>query len=166
MYCLSFDLENPVMRAQNPPMSDHNLSRDATGPIRIFVLNDSAVFVEAVQRFLSDEPDMHVVGVAAGLPEALTDAVQAQADVILIDPEPRDRLIGQAIRDLRAALPQVGIVVLTLHEEEADRSTAMEAGADAFVGKWAAADELVQTIRFIVGRDSRPAAEGEPEKTG
>jgi DNA-binding NarL/FixJ family response regulator len=138
-----------------PPTSqDPAIPRDSTNPIRVFVLNDSEVFVAAVGRFLNDEPDIRVVGTAAGLPEALVAAEDVRPEVVLIDPEPHDRLIGQAIRELRAKLPRAGIIVLTLHEDEPHRTIAMEAGADAFVGKWAASEDLVGAIRASVGHGS------------
>jgi DNA-binding NarL/FixJ family response regulator len=138
-----------------PDTSDPISLPDSSNPIQVFVLNDNLVFVEAVKHFLNDESDIHVMGTAAGLPEALAAAEAKRPDVVLIDPEPHDRLIGQAIRELRAALPGAGIIVLTLHEDEPFRELSMAAGADAFVGKWAASEDLIGAIRATVESKSR-----------
>ena len=141
-----------------PPSPDFGSLRGSANPIRVFVLNDNKVFVDALHRFLSDEPGIRVIGTAAGLPQALLAAEDSRPEVVVIDPEPHDRLIGQAIRELRATLPNAAIIVLTLHQEEPHREIAMAAGADAFIGKWAASQDLVNAIHDSVARRSRPGA--------
>jgi DNA-binding NarL/FixJ family response regulator len=46
--------------------------------------------------------------------------------------------------------------VLTLHHDEPTRTAAMAAGADAFIGKWSASEELIDAIRAGAERGSRP----------
>jgi two-component system response regulator DevR len=130
-------------------VSEQGRSLSSSNPIRVFVLNDNQIFVDAIGRFLGDEPDLRVVGTATGLPQALSMAEAARPDIVLIDPEPHDRVIGQAVRNLRATLPKVGIIVLTLHVDEQHREIALAAGADAFVGKWAASVDLLDAIRAV-----------------
>ena len=141
------------MTLSSPP-GGSNL-RNVDNPIRVFVVNDSAIFVAALGRFLDDELDIVVVGTAAGLPEALAAAEHSQPEVVLIDPEPHDLLVGRAVRELRTTLPQACIIVLTVHVDDAHRSVAMEAGADEFVGKWGIPEDLLSAIRNNVARRSR-----------
>ncbi len=139
-----------------PPQPGPGSMRDSTNPIRVFVLNDNKIFVESLKHFLGDEPGIRIVGSAAGLPEALAAAEHARPEIVVIDPEPHDQMIGQAIRELRSALPGAGIIVLTLHHDEPTRTAAMAAGADAFIGKWSASEELIDAIRAGAERGSRP----------
>ena len=147
-------------------MSNLSASRDGANPIRVFVINDSQVFVDALGRFLDDEPDIQLVGAEVGLMEALPLVQAVQPELVLIDPEPHDRVIGKAVRELRTRLPRVGIIVLTLHVDLKHREVAIAAGADDFVDKYAASADLLDSIRriasLISAADGRSAARPGP----
>jgi two-component system, NarL family, response regulator DevR len=141
-------------------VANPNTSRSSADPIRVFVINDSQVFVDALGRFLDDEPDIQLVGAEVGLLEALPAVASARPELVLIDPEPHDRVIGKAVRELRARLPRVGIIVLTLHMDIKHRDVAIAAGADAFVDKYAASADLLAAIRRIAGQYAAAAGDG------
>jgi len=131
-----------------PQSQAPGIPAETTHAISVFVLDNHHLFAQSLQDFLSDEPDIHVVGTAAAT--ALAVAVAAQPQVVVIAPDPYDGTMGAAIHELRSALPAAGIIVLTLHQEEARRQIEFEAGANAFLDLWAAGDDLVGAIRAVV----------------
>jgi len=130
-------------------VANANISRSSVDPIRVFVINDSQIFVDALGRFLDDEADIQLVGAEVGLEEALPAVERIMPELVLIDPEPHDRVVGKAVRELRARLPKVGIIVLTLHVDIKHREVAIAAGADEFIGKYAASTDLLDAIRRV-----------------
>ena len=98
------------------------------------------------------EPDLEVVGAVASADAVLDTAIRTAPDVLLLDVQmpPEDGLAP--VPRLRRALPDLRIVVLSLHDERATRAQAAAAGVDAFVAK---ADGDTALLAAIRGRDSR-----------
>ena len=118
-------------------------------PIRIFVLNDHATFMQALERYLEDEPDLEVVGKGHASPRTLEPVTRAQPEVVIVDPEIHDLEIGTIIRKLRDTTSARRIIVLTMNDEDQFRATALAAGADDFILKTNAPNELVPSIRRV-----------------
>lgn len=113
-------------------------------PIRIVVVDRSAVFVAALRRFLDLEPGLEIVAHAFSSIEAITLVAQLRPDLVLTDmsiPE-----IGglDLIRLLkRGASPPLVIVIAFFREYE---SRARESGADGFVSKAEVGSVLVPLV--------------------
>jgi DNA-binding NarL/FixJ family response regulator len=127
---------------------------DEAGAIRILIVDDHAVVRRGLVAFLDTEPNLEIVGEAAGSTEAL--ALLAQLDgagrlphVVLMDMqmEPVDGI--EATRRIRARYDDVKIVALTSFAEEARVRAALEAGAAGYVLKDADADEVVAAISAV-----------------
>lgn len=120
-----------------------------SAPIRLFILNDHPFFLKVLAALFEDQPDMTVVGTARATAETVAGVKQLRPDVVVLDPEMGDLGVGDCIRALRAARPQMGIIVLTMHDLEEYRQVALEAGADAFVAKTTAHVDLLPIIRQV-----------------
>jgi DNA-binding NarL/FixJ family response regulator len=118
-------------------------------PIRIFVLNDHASFLQALERYLEDECDLEVVGKGHASPRTLEPVTQAQPEVVIVDPEMHDLEVGAIIRRLRETTSARRIIVLTMNDDDQFRTAALAAGADDFILKTNAPDELVPSIRRV-----------------
>jgi signal transduction histidine kinase/ActR/RegA family two-component response regulator len=121
-----------------------------TGKIRILVVDDHAVVRQGLARLLTAEPDMEIVGEAANGETAVALALELRPDVITMDISMPGMSGIRATRLIRAQLPSVHIIGLSMFEE-AEQATAMvAAGAAAYLTKSAAADALVAAIRNCV----------------
>jgi DNA-binding NarL/FixJ family response regulator len=126
-----------------------DLATQATpAKIRVCINDDQTLFREAVSRMLAAQPAFEVVGEGRDGEEAVRQAVKLRPDVILMD-------IGmpvvdglEATRQLKAALPGVRVVALTVHASEEVFRRAMAAGVDSFVLKDAKLEDLIATIRL------------------
>ncbi len=122
--------------------------------IRVLIVDDHAVVRRGLLAFLATEPDLDVVGDAAGGADALAqiarlDAEGRRPDIVLMDlqMEPLDGI--ETTRRVRARHPGVDVVALTSFAEEERVRAALEAGASGYVLKDADADEVVAAIRSV-----------------
>lgn len=120
--------------------------------IRVFVVDDHAVVRRGLSAFLGSEPDIHVVGDAADVPEALAALARLQEagrppHVVVMDVqmEPIDGI--QATRDIRALYEDVQVMVLTSFGEPERVRAALDAGACGYILKDADADEVAVAVR-------------------
>ncbi len=123
---------------------------DDTTVIRILVVDDHTLFRRGLTAILSRCPSMSVVGDAGDATEAQRRAEELRPDLILLD----NHLPGvngvDAVPALRAELPQVRIVLLTVSEDENDLAVALRAGANGYLLKTMDADSLVAAIAQVM----------------
>jgi DNA-binding NarL/FixJ family response regulator len=128
-----------------------------TEPIRLFIADDHALFREGIRALLAATTDIVCVGEAATGEEAVEKIALEQPDVILMDINmPGINGIEATRRILRAsggagggAGGGLGIIVVTMLEDDASIFAAMRAGARGYVLKGANHQELLQVIRAV-----------------
>ena len=125
---------------------------DGSDPIRVVVVDDHAVVRRGLFAFLDGEPDLEVVGDAAGGEEALEvlerlDAEGRRPRVVLMDlqMEPVDGI--QSTLEIRARFDDVAVVALTSFGEEERVLAALRAGASGYLLKDADAEEVAVAVR-------------------
>ena len=115
--------------------------------IRVLLVDDHAVVRAGLRLFLADQADLEVVGEADDGASAVARAQELVPDVVLMDLR-MPRLDGiEATRQIRAALPQTAVVVLTTYTDTANIGKAIAAGAIGYVPKDVPPPELAATIR-------------------
>lgn len=120
---------------------------DLKEPVRVLVVDDHFVVRAGVCNLLSNVADILVVGEAEDGRQAVEEAERCNPHVILMDLR-LPQLDGvEATRQILAAQPEVGIVILTTADAEAEVLTAIEAGALGYVAKTSGKEELLEAIR-------------------
>jgi DNA-binding NarL/FixJ family response regulator len=117
--------------------------------IRILITDDHLFYREGVRTLLAGVPDVTVVGEAATGEEAITQAHQLQPDVILMDIKMPGLNGIEATRQILQASPHIGVLVVTMFEDDDSVFAAMRAGARGYLLKDADQDELVQAVWAI-----------------
>jgi NarL family two-component system response regulator LiaR len=118
-----------------------------TATIRVLIVDDHPVVREGLRRLISTEPGIEVVGEAADGDEAIALANATHPDVVLLDlmmPH-KDGIVTTA--ELKRALPDVRVLVLTSYFEDQWLFPAIKAGAIGYLLKDSAPAELVAAIR-------------------
>ncbi len=137
--------------------SDESMARCAA--IRILVVDDHPLFRRGLMAVLARSCEFSVVGDAGDAGEAQRRAEALQPDLILLD----NHLPGvngvDALPALRAALPGVRIIVLTVSEDESDLAAALRGGANGYLLKTMDADALVESILRVMRGESVIAAD-------
>ncbi len=132
----------------------------ATGRPRVLVVDDDKAVRESLRRSL--EFNGYDVTMAADGAEALAGIGQAKPDVVVMDVM-MPRLDGiEATRALRTAGNDVPILVLTARDAVGDRVEGLDAGADDYLTKPFALQELLARLRALLRRVV-PAEDGADE---
>lgn len=130
-----------------------------SAPVRILVVDDHTLFRRGLTALLSRSSALTVVGDAGDAGEAQRRAEELRPDLILLD----NHLPGvhgvAALPALRAALPQVRIILLTVSEDENDLAAALRGGANGYLLKTMDADALIAAILRVMRGESVIAEE-------
>ena len=118
----------------------------AAETIRVLIVDDHRLFVEALRATLSSEPRIEVVGVAFDGAEAIRLAAELSPDVVLMDIDMPVMNGIEATRRICDANPDVKVVIITGSESGVDSSRARAAGAAAFMRKDRSAAQLVEAV--------------------
>jgi two-component system response regulator DesR len=117
--------------------------------IRLLLADDQALVRGALATLLDLEPDMSVVAEVGRGDEVVAAARETQPDVALLDVEMPGVDGIQATRELRAALPDVKVVIVTTFGRPGFLRRALMAGANAFVVKDTPARQLADVVRRV-----------------
>ena len=129
--------------------------------ISVLLVDDNPIFLHCAKRFLQKRRDVTVVGTVSGGKWAINLAQNLKPDVALIDLSMSDLPGLELIPQLRAALPEIGIIALTLFDTDDYRQAALAAGADGFVSKNTMNTDLIPTIQRITQADKAKLSLGE-----
>ncbi len=119
-------------------------------PIRILLADDHTLFREGLAGILSSQPDMEVVGEASDGLEAIVKARELVPDLILMDIAMPGCDGLEATRRIKAELPAVTIVMLTVRDDEAKLFEAIKSGAQGYLLKSIASAEMLRLLRGAV----------------
>ena len=128
--------------------------------LRVLLADDHRMVAEGLRGLL--EPEFDLVGIVEDGKQLIEEAAARKPDVAVVDIG-MPRLNGlEAIPLLKRAVPGIRVVVVTMHREAAYARRAREAGADGFVLKHAAAEELIAAIRSAAESKSEVKADASP----
>jgi DNA-binding NarL/FixJ family response regulator len=116
-------------------------------PLRVVLVDDHDLLRRGIKTMLESEADIEVVGEASDGADALPLVEEAVPDVVLIDVIMPNKDGIEATREIKEAFPNVGVVVLSGHDERQFLFDALKAGASGYILKTADLEEVVATVR-------------------
>ncbi|WP_285854927.1 response regulator transcription factor [Paenibacillus cellulositrophicus] len=123
--------------------------------INIIIVDDHAMVRSGLRMLLSAAPDIEVAAEASEGDEGIRMALEHQPNVVLMDlsmPHGKDGLT--AATELKQQLPDVAVLILTMHDDDEYLFRAIHAGAAGYVLKSAPHEELLTAIRTVAGGDA------------
>lgn len=117
--------------------------------MKLVIADDHRVVREGITYMLSGEPDIDIVGEAAGGEELLVLLESEAVDVVLLDVRMADMSGLDVLETIGASLPQVRVLMLSMHDEPAYVRRAIELGAAGYLLKSAGREELLAAIRAV-----------------
>jgi DNA-binding NarL/FixJ family response regulator len=121
--------------------------------IRVLVADDHPMFVRAISTLLAGEVDIEIVATAASGAEAVRAGLQHRPDVVLMDLHMPDLNGIEATRQLTEAAPDVGVLVLTMFDDDDSVAAALRMGARGYLLKGARQEEVARAIRSVHAGD-------------
>jgi NarL family two-component system response regulator LiaR len=128
-----------------------------SGKVRLLIVDDHAVVRQSMRFLLDQEPDIEVVGEAAGGAAALSLAAATHPAVALLDLFLPDIDGIEVLKRLRAQDPGIHVVILTSAADDSLLLAALDAGATSYLPKTAEIGEVLATIRAAaLGQSTLP----------
>ena len=117
--------------------------------IRVMLVDDHDVIRFGLRSFLDTQSGITVVAEASNGQEAITQAIDTQPDVVLMDITMPDMDGIEATHQIKSRCPNCFVLALTVHEDKEYFIKMLLSGATGYITKQAASDELVMAIKTV-----------------
>lgn len=122
--------------------------------LTVMLVDDHEIVRRGLRTLIESEPDLDIVAEASSGPEAVSLALDAKPDVVVMDVRmPGGDGVG-ACREIQAVEPQIKVIMLTSFSEDEALFNSIMAGAAGFVLKQIRGGDLVDAIRRVGGGES------------
>ena len=129
--------------------------------INILLVDDQTLLCEVLKTWLDVEKDIQVLGVANDGQKAIEEVERLQPDIVLMDIDMPQMDGLRATTVISQRFPQVKVIVLSGHDDDAYLGKSLRAGAKGYLLKNTAADKLVQKIRSVYNNVNLLEPEGD-----
>lgn len=115
----------------------------------VLIVDDHPLFREGLKSLIARNPAFQVIGEAGSGGDALLMARELKPDLAIVDISLPDKSGIEVTRELGAVLPQVKVMIVSMHSKIDTITEAFRAGAAGYVVKDSAADKVVQGIEAV-----------------
>ncbi len=122
--------------------------------IRVLIADDHTLFREGLKSLLASVPDIEPVGETPTGLTTIDEAMRLQPDVILMDLKMPDVNGIEATRRILRDSPHIGVIMLTMFDDDESVFAAMRAGARGYVLKGADQTVMLRAIRSVANGES------------
>lgn len=118
--------------------------------VRVVLADDHPIIRDGLSALLTVVDGIEVIGAVADGPEAVRAAVTLKPDVLVMDLHMPGELNGvEATAQIRRAAPEVGVLVLTMVNDDETVQDALRAGAAGYVLKGSSRQQIVHAIHAV-----------------
>lgn len=122
--------------------------------LRILLVDDHLLFRKGLAQLLDAQPDFEIVGEARDGLEAVEQTQALHPDVVLMDVRMPECDGFEATRRIKAQMPGVRVVMLTVSDDEEDLAAAVRCGADGYLLKDLMPEMLFQQLRGLMSGET------------
>jgi len=119
-------------------------------PYRIILVDDHALFRRQIKRIIEEAPYLEVVGEAGDGFEALDLLKEIGPDLVIADISMPKCGGIEASEKIKSLYPDLKVLILTIHRDEAYMQRARAVGVDGYLLKEVAGDELIEAILTLM----------------
>ena len=123
---------------------------DSASPARILVVDDHPIVRLGIRQMISAAPDLSVCCEADSAEAALRLASESQVDLAIVDLSLGQGTGLELVRALHETLPDLPVLVLSMHDEALFAERVLRAGGRGYIMKQEAIDGLVRAIRHVL----------------
>jgi DNA-binding NarL/FixJ family response regulator len=125
--------------------------RAGSTPRRVLIVDDHPIVRQGLRRMIDPEPDLMVCGEAQSEREARAAIRKLEPDVVIVDISLAQGDGLELVRDVHAQMPELPMLVLSMHDEMIYAERLLAAGASGYIMKQAASDQLIIALRQVLG---------------
>jgi two-component system response regulator NreC len=125
-----------------------------TNKLRVMIAEDHQTVREGIKLLVNSQPDMEIVGEVNDGEEVLKEVQRLSPDIVVMDISMPGMNGLKATKKLRVLYPDLKVLTLTRHTDDAYLQQLIEAGASGYVLKQSAPTELIRAIHSIVEGNS------------
>ena len=119
--------------------------------LRILIADDFPLFRRGVKELLTDGLESVTVGECGNSHDLLELVRRNKWDVVILDITMPGSSGTETLKQLKAEYPKLPVLVLSMHPEDQYAVRMFKAGADGYLTKASAPDELVEAIKKVLG---------------
>jgi DNA-binding NarL/FixJ family response regulator len=123
--------------------------------IKVLLVDDHDLLRRGMKTMLESEGSIEVIGEASDGMKVLAMVEENIPDVILIDVIMPNKDGIEATREVKEAYPNVGVVVLSGHDDQQFVFDALKAGASGYILKTAELEEVVTTVKSVAAGEGK-----------
>lgn len=124
--------------------------RHPAGRRRVLIVDDHPIVRQGLRRMIEPEPDLMVCGEAQTEREARSAIRELAPDIVIVDISLARGDGLELVRDMHAQLPDLPMLVLSMHDETIYAGRLLAAGASGYIMKQAASDQLLVAVRRVL----------------
>ncbi|SDJ23257.1 response regulator transcription factor [Natribacillus halophilus] len=122
--------------------------------MKILIVDDDPLVCQSLKLLLEKEADIEVIGLAADGQEAIDQCETALPDVVLMDIRMPNMDGIESTKQLKVKWPELRIMMLTTFKDEQNIRLAIQAGAEGYLLKSTAVENMAQQIRALMAGGS------------
>ena len=121
--------------------------------VKIYIADDHQMFREGLRSLLNENDDFEIIGEAGDGNSAIKDCIKTVPDVVILDISMPIMNGLEATKELKEKIPDIKIIILSMHLEKHFITRALNAGINGYVIKNAAFNEIHQAIREVINNN-------------
>ena len=119
-------------------------------PRSVLIVDDHPIVRQGLSQLINAEDDLEVCGNAATVEEALQSLGESYPDVVIVDLSLAHSDGLELIKEIRCETRHLPVLVLSMHDENMYAERLLSAGANGYIMKQAAADQLLTALRRVL----------------
>jgi DNA-binding NarL/FixJ family response regulator len=135
-------------------MTARSSKAPASARRRVFLVDDHPMMRDSLRRLIDGEPGLMYCGDAGSAESALSEIPRCSPELLITDITLPGRSGLDLIKDMRAAFPDVQIMVFSMHDEMFYAERALRAGARGYLMKEAGSEKMLEAIHRILAGES------------
>ncbi|HXN06016.1 MAG TPA: response regulator transcription factor [Nitrospiria bacterium] len=117
----------------------------------VFIVDDHPLVREWLANLIHQQPEFLVCGEAEKASSALQAMISLKPDVAIVDISLKEGSGLELIKEIKANLPAVAVIVLSMHDETLYAERAIRAGARGYIMKRETTKRIIEAIRAVLG---------------
>ena len=124
--------------------------KDLAGKHKIFLVDDHPIVRQGLAQLIDAEPDLAVVGQGEDAYGSLRSIKTVKPDLCLVDVSLKDSDGMELLKELKSHMPDLPVLILSMHDESLYAERALRAGAKGYIMKQEAPQVLLAAIRKVM----------------